>query len=74
MEKEPTTEGKAIVRTIAIAWTFYGAVLDDTPESGIVFAVLGLLLLLYSEFAMDAFEAHASAMEDMEDKHRMGWW
>ncbi len=71
MDKDATRPGKTVVRILAISWIFYAGLLDENPATAIVFAALGLLLLLFSEFAMDAFDIHSSSMGD---KHRAGWW
>jgi len=71
MGKEATKRGRAVVRTLAVAWLLYGAFLDANPGPRIVFVVLGLLLLLVSEVAMEALASHSNSTRE---KYRAIEW
>lgn len=71
MESHSRTQAKATIRFLAIAWTVYGALVDENAATGMVFAVLGMLLLVMSEFAVDALEACSISRRD---ERRIGWW
>ncbi len=63
------SRGKVVVRILALAWIVYGALLAENSAVGMVFVLLGLLLLLLSEFVMDAF----GSLKD-KPRIRIGWW
>ena len=71
MDTDSKSQAQTTVRILAIAWTVYGALLDENPATGMVFVVLGLLLLVLSEFALGALDAISASLKD---EHRIGWW
>ncbi len=71
MDAHARHQAKGTIRFLAIAWTIYGALLDENAATGLVFAFLGVLLLVMSEFAVDALEVPSSGSGQ---ERRIGWW